>query len=145
MFGHYSRDFAFTDSDIHIHLEQENGLPKYVRDCCGNRAEKLLPAAFEGFHIHPVEPVNLPTAITRYLEISFPLLVLPPSRETTIYLKFPVEAGVFLEVNGKSNLLDIFSLAPSKFSLYGLPSSGIITRWYASEVYSEPSSNRSPP
>ena len=114
MFGHYSRDFAFTDSDIHIHLEQENGLPKYVRDCCGNRAEKLLPAAFEGFHIHPVEPVNLPTAITRYLEISFPLLVLPPSLETTIYLKFPVEAGCFPRSKRKIEFIGYFFACPVK-------------------------------
>lgn len=135
VFGHYNRDLSYTDSEINIHLEHEHDLPKYVRDCCGNRTEKYLATPFDGFHIHPVEPVNLPTAITRYLEISFPLIVLPPSGETTIYVKFPVEAGVFFEVNGKLNLLDIFSLVPAKFSLYGLPSSGIITRWYASEVY----------
>jgi hypothetical protein len=45
-----------------------------------------------------------------------------------------VEIGVFLESGGKTDPLDVFSLAPLKFSLYGSPSSGVITRWYESDL-----------
>jgi len=34
-------------------------------------------------------------------------------------------------------VLDIFSLVPTKYSLYGMPETGCITKWYRSGVYTE--------
>jgi hypothetical protein len=64
-------------------------------------------------------------------------LLISPGAEQTVYLKFPVENGVFLESGGETDPLDVFSLAPVKFCLYGSPSSGVITRWYESDLYTD--------
>ncbi len=137
MFGRYEPGFSYADPDIRIQLLDSDDLVRYERECAGKKESKFLGRSFTALHIHPVEPVNLPEQLTNYLEISFPPLVLPPGSSQTVYLKFPVEIGVFLESGEKRNLVDIFSLAPVKFSLYGTPSSGVITRWYYSDIYTE--------
>ena len=137
MFGRYDRCFSITGPEIRVQIEERNQLPCYIRDCNADHLEKFLINDYDAIHIHPVEPVNLPAEITHFLEISFPTIVLPPLSDKRIFLKFPVEIGVFFETHGKMHLLDIFSLAPTKFSLYGSPSSGYITRWYRSDLYPE--------
>lgn len=120
-----------------IQIDDRDGLFRYQRTCNGERVEKYLVGGYNAIHIHPVEPVNLPKEITHYLEISFPAIVVPPAKNRQVFLKFPVEFGVFFELNGEMNILDIFSFAPSKYSLYGTPSAGYITRWYQSGIYTE--------
>jgi uncharacterized protein len=128
---------SYTDADISIRLTDTENLIKYERDCAGSKESRHLGRTFSAIHINPVEPVNLPEALTHFLEISFPPLLLSPGAEQDIYLKFPVEIGVFLESGNNRDLLDIFSLVPAKFSLYGSPSSGVITRWYKSDLSTE--------
>ncbi len=135
VFGRYPLDYSHAAQDIKIRLSDAGSLLKYERDCRGSREERYLGRSFSAIHIYPVEPVNLPEPLTRYLEIAFPPLVLPPGAEQTVYVKFPVEIGVFLESGGKQSPLDVFSLVPVKFSLYGLPSSGVITRWFKSDLF----------
>jgi uncharacterized protein len=127
-------DFSYADPDIRIQLTDNAGLINYERDCAGKKESRHLGRTFSAIHINPVEPVNLPETLTHFLEISFPPLLISPGAEQAVYLKFPVEIGVFLESGGKPEPLDVFSLAPVKFSLYGSPSSGVITRWYQSDL-----------
>jgi hypothetical protein len=129
--------FSYADPNIRIQLTDNAGLIKYERDCAGQKESRYLGRTFSAIHILPVEPVNLPETLTHFLEISFPSLLISPGAEQTVYLKFPVEIGVFLESGGKTDPLDVFSLAPVKFSLYGSPSSGVITRWYESDLYTD--------
>jgi uncharacterized protein len=126
---------SYEDADIRIRLTDTDNLVKYERDCAGNKESRHISHTFSAIHINPVEPVNLPETLTHFLEISFPPLLLSPGAEHDVYLKFPVEIGVFLEYGDTRDLLDIFSLVPVKFSLYGSPSSGVITRWYKSDFY----------
>ena len=137
VYGRYDRAFSITEEKISLRIDSGSSLPEYVRECGGNRTGKHLASEYDAIHIHPVEPVNLPQEITHYLEIVFPTIVLPPAKQKRIFLKFPVEIGVFFEIRGEMNVLDIFSLIPTKFSLYGSPSRGVITRWYRSEIFSE--------
>jgi len=137
VFGQYERGFSYTDPEINIRIDDTGTLPEYQRECGESVIKKYLAAGYDAIHVHPVEPVNLPQEITHYLEISFPPIVLPPAANKKIYLTFPVEIGVFFEQHKEMNLLDIFSLVPTKFSLYGLPSTGIITRWYQSGIFSD--------
>jgi len=130
-------DYSCTVPGIRIRISDTGSLLRYERECNGSREEKYLGRTFSAIHIYPVEPVNLPETLTRYLELSFPPIVLPPGAEQTIYVKFPVEIGVFLESGTKQSPFDVFSLVPVKFSLYGLPSSGVITRLYKSDVFTE--------
>jgi len=135
VFGRYELGFSYADPEIRIQLTDNEGRVKYERECAGKTESRYLGRTFSAIHVHPVEPVNLPEALTNFLELSFPPLLLSPGSSQIIYLKFPVETGVFLESGEKRDLLDIFSLAPVKFSLYGSPSSGVITRWYYSDLY----------
>ncbi|MDD1702375.1 MAG: DUF432 domain-containing protein [Methanoregula sp.] len=134
MFGRYEMGFSYADPDIRIQLTDNDGLIRYERDCAGKKESRYLGRTFSAIHIHPVEPVNLPETLTRFLEISFPPLIVSPGAEQTIYLKFPVEIAVFLESGEKMDPLDVFSLVPVKFSLYGSPSEGVITRYYQSDL-----------
>jgi hypothetical protein len=137
VFGRYERGFSYTDPEIYLRIDDTGTLPEYRRESGGLVIKKYLAAEYDTIHVHPVEPVNLPQEITHYLEIAFPPIVLSPATNKKIYLTFPVEIGVFFERHKEMNLLDVFSLVPAKFSLYGLPSTGIITRWYQSGIFSD--------
>jgi len=137
VFGRYERGFSYSDPEVNLRIDDTTTLPEYRRECGGTVVAKHLAADYDAIHIHPVEPVNLPEEITHHLEISFPPIVLPPTAKKKIFLTFPVEIGVFFEIRGEMSLLDIFSLVPTKFSLYGLPGTGIITRWYRSGIFSD--------
>ncbi len=136
MFGRYERDFEYSDADVKLRIDRSGTIPVYTRDCNGAHVEKYLTGDYHTIHICPVEPVNLPEEITHHLEIAFPEIVLPPEVKQTIYLKFPVEIGVFFEIHQEMGVLDILSLVPTRFSLYGRPDAGVITRWYQSDLYS---------
>jgi uncharacterized protein len=135
VYGRYERDLVYVDPDVNLRIERADTIPVYVRECKGARIEKYLAADYDAVYVCPVEPVNLPQEITHHLEIAFPTIVLPPAAKKIIYLKFPVEIGVFFEIRREMSVLDIFSLVPTKFSLYGLPGMGVITRWYRSDIF----------
>jgi hypothetical protein len=135
VFGRYDQDFSVNEAEFTLRVDHSSSAPVYIRECCGVRVEKFLASGKEVILINPVEPVNLPQEITPYLEIAFPPVVMRAGGEKTVYLTFPIEIGVFLEGNGSYDVLDLFSLAPAKFSLYGSPDGGVITRWYASRLH----------
>jgi len=135
VFGRYDGDISYTDNFVTIHLERSAEIPRYIRSCCGETIEKVLSFGKGTLIINPVEPVNLPLPLTRLLEIAFPATALLPQSEQQVFLTFPVEIGVFLEAGGDLHVLDIFSRTPAKYSLYGSPGAGQITRWHRSEIY----------
>ena len=135
MFGRYETPFSFRAPDLFIGLQDSGPSQLYVRECRGTRVEKILAQKNNTLIINPVEPVNLPEEITHYLEIAFCPVVLPAGAQMKIFLTFPVEIGVFIENDGIVSVLDIFSLTSARYSLYGIPSTGLITRWYSSEVH----------
>lgn len=107
----------------------------YSREGACGSVKKILTSPDDRIAITPVEPVNLPQWITPYLEIEFPTVVINPGVRKTVYLTFPIEVGVFLEQKGVYTNLDIFSFARQKYSLYGTPYSGLITRWHRSGIF----------
>ncbi|MEI6292722.1 MAG: DUF432 domain-containing protein [Methanomicrobiales archaeon] len=137
MYGTYHENFSYMDPDISLSFSGPAGTRRYIREYAGKRVEKNLASDTGRILINPVEPVNLPDGLTSHLEISFDPVIIKPGDEPFIYLKFPVETAVFLESGGAYDVLDIFSLVPTKYSLYGLPETGCITKWYRSGVYTE--------
>jgi hypothetical protein len=135
VFGRYEGDISYTDDGVTIKLDRSFKIPRYVRSSSGDTVEKMIPAGKGTIIINPVEPVNLPVPITRHLEISFPQVALPPNTSQKIFLTFPLEIGVFLESGGDVHILDLFSLSTTKFSLYGPPDAGLITRWHHSDLH----------
>ena len=137
MFGRYDGTFHREDGDILVETERENGLLTYRRRCGGQTFERLLALETGEFIINPVEPVNLPKEVTDFLQVDFSPMVIEPGVTRTIYLKFPVEIGVFLEAAKDIEVLDVFGLGTQKYTLYGPPTSGVIARWCRSAVYTE--------
>lgn len=137
MFGRYKGIFHREDGDILVETERNAGLLTYRRRCEGQTFERLLASKAGEIIINPVEPVNLPKEITNYLQIEFSPMLIEPGVTQTIYLKFPVEVGVFLEAPKNIEVLDVFGFGTQKYTLYGPPTSGVIARWYRSAVYAE--------
>ncbi|MDD5142682.1 MAG: DUF432 domain-containing protein [Methanoregula sp.] len=123
-----------ADGIFSISIEREGGFFRYRRTCQDSHVEKTLISEGSAVFIHPVEPINLPKEVTRILEIVFPPVFIAPESEKTVFLVFPVEIGVFIEKNGDYVLLDVFSLCQPKYSLYGSPENGVITRFCQSRV-----------
>ena len=106
----------------------------YRRECHDERVEKIIASTGPAIFIHPVEPINLPSVVTRFLEIVFPTIILEPESKKTIFLTFPLEIGVFIKAKDDYQLLDAFSPCRPKYSLYGTPDNGVITRYHKSTV-----------
>ena len=134
MFGRHDYPGRFEGDGVSFCIEKDGALYRYRRACGDNGKERLLSLAETELFVHPVEPVNLPREVTRFFEITFPSITISPDSNATIYLTFPLEIGVILKRNTEYQLLDVFSKVQPKYSLYGIPESGVITRYWQSPV-----------
>ncbi len=99
-------------------------------------SEKKVVSSESEVAILPLEPLNLPKRITRFLQIHLKTpLFLEPKVERKVFLTFPLEIGVFLKKKASYKLLDAFSLTKPKYTLYGTPRVGVICRYCESEVH----------
>lgn len=133
MFGNYNIPVKI-ETGVNISLEQEGENFIYHREV-GEVKEKVLLGRCNRLILNPVEPVNTPKHITRFLCIDFKKpVVVQPDTERNVLLKFPIEIGVF--VAGKSlEFIDVFSLVKQKFTLYGDVDTGRICKQWKSDVY----------
>ena len=139
VFGQHSGDFSHEEKDLSVTIDRSGPVPRYERQCGSDRITKILAISPEAaITISPVEPVNLPIEIAHHLEIVFPRIIMQPGESLVVNLKFPVEIGVFLQTGTDTSVIDIFSKNPVKYSLYGKPVTGLITRYYESGIYNEP-------
>jgi len=137
MFGRYRGSFRREWGDILVEAESVDGLLTYRRRCGGQTFERILVLNTGEVIINPVEPVNLPRDITDFLLMEFSPMMIEPGATQTVYLKFPVEIGVFVESAKDIEVLDVFARGSQKYTLYGSPTNGVIARWYRSAVYPE--------
>ncbi|PKG33936.1 DUF432 domain-containing protein [Methanoregula sp.] len=135
MFGRYEYPCRFDEGGFTFCIEREGALYKYRRHCGESEVQRTLSLGEAELFVHPIEPVHLPKEVTRFLEIEFPHVTVAPESGTVIYLTFPLEVGVILGYKGEHQLLDVFSKALPKYSLYGTPESGVITRYWRSGVF----------
>lgn len=144
MYGRYGYDFHYSDERVNAAIVKNRGYYTYSRNIVGTDAVEKRILSDEGrIIINPIEPLNLPSEITNLLEIEFDSLVIEPFGRKEVYLTFPIEIGVFIAAKENIQVLDIFSLSPPKYSLYGPSNGGVITRWWNSDVYdSIPDVNR---
>lgn len=137
MFGSFEiENFSAEIEDYKVRVEKTDGY-KYVRERLGKvEKEKEIFTASGKVIVNPVEPVNLPKEITNFLLVKFKKpLIIEPKSFTVVYLTFPVEIGVFLAAKRSIGLIDLFSLIKPKYTLYGNPRSGVICRYWESDVY----------
>lgn len=137
MYGHYNVPLRIEKEGISLSVEKEGEVLAYRRECLGEKVEKVLLAGNGKILLSPVEPLSKPKEITPYLLIEFGrALVVEPKATRKVFIKFPVEIGVFISGNEDFEILDILSLIKQKFTLYGDPKSGVICKHWGSEVHS---------
>ncbi len=138
-YGKFNFDYAVNFKGLRLGFEDKNGMYQYTRDILGWKSTANVAVKDGCFYLQPIEPLNLPDNVTDFIEITFDTITIEPNGTATIFLTFPIEIGVFVESkSGERNLLDIITFCHPKFSLYGLPSRGVITRVHQSKVSGMP-------
>ena len=137
--GPHKIPINFSFEDINLALEKRENRIHYKRVCNGECFEKTVLAEKGRLFISPVEPFHKPVGISTHLLVEFtqPLL-LEPRASRNIMVTFPLElASVIAQRQDSGKVLEIFSLSPAKFTLYGSIRSGLICRYWKSEVYNK--------
>jgi hypothetical protein len=138
VFGESDYSFCYDSEQVSIRIEPSDGFYQYFRKSGGEEIRKVISGKSRKIVVNPVEPVNLPREVTRFLEVHFTPVAIEPDSSELVYITFPVEIGVFLESKGDFDVLDIFTLSRPKYSLYGPPEEGVITRYHESAVSGTP-------
>jgi hypothetical protein len=136
MYGYHELPFEIEKDGIFISVKMEGEQLVYRRTCLDEITEKIILTQNGTLFINPVEPLIKPVDITPHFLIEFgkPVMVEPKS-ESKIYLKFPIEIGVFLNSHRSYDILDSITLMPQKFALYGDARNGLICKYWFSDVY----------
>ncbi|MCP1716054.1 hypothetical protein J2T58_001928 [Methanocalculus alkaliphilus] len=135
MYGRYGYQFCVEKGDLKVCFSKDEDFIRYFRSLGDKTVERIVASESGTVYINPVEPLNLPDEVTRFLEIRFEPILIEPEAVRQIYLTFPIEIGVFLGKSDAIQLIDVFSRMPQKYSLYGPTDTGVITRYYWSAVY----------
>lgn len=143
MYGDYEPPFSIKENKLSVEVEKIEKLWTYRRTLEPDTVEKFILGDGKHIIINPVEPLNTPKEITTNLMIEFEkVLLLSGGAKKKIFLTFPIEIGIFIADKGNKNiqLLDVFTLASQKFTLYGPVSNGVVCKHWKSAIYSVPPS-----
>jgi hypothetical protein len=137
MFGYHDLPVGIEKEGISLSLEKEGEVLRYKRACGSEHVDKMLLSSIGTLLINPVEPLNKPKGLTTNLLIELGRsLVIEPATTRSIFVTYPIEIGVFLSGHDDFESLDVLTLARQKLTLYGDPRSGIICKYWKSDVYS---------
>jgi len=138
MYGYYKsplNPLRISKDGIHLHIAKDGNNLRYERTSSTESIEKILLTKDCGIIINPIEAQKLNKQVSQYLLIEFEKSVFVGPKDTTsIYLTFPVEIGVFISGRKNYELLDSFTLAKQKYTLYGDPRNGVICKYHKSPV-----------
>ena len=139
MYGTYNVPFSIKENDLSIEVSKASYGFCYTRQIADKPpVEKIILSNKSRIIINPVEPLNHPKHITNYLLLEFDrTLSIAPHRQESFYATFPIEIGVFIFKKQDFEPFDDISLVPSKYSLYGDPRNGIVTRYHKSSIYAD--------
>ncbi len=138
-YGDKALPFELEREAITLRAELKNGVLEYFRSCDGKEQVHRVAIKDSGIRVHPVEPLHVPKMLTHYLMIQFetPILV-EPGHSMEVFVTFPVEIAVLVTHPSTDEVLDVFSVARTKYALYGEPHDGVICRHWSSPVTAEP-------
>ncbi|MCJ7583005.1 MAG: DUF432 domain-containing protein [Candidatus Aminicenantes bacterium] len=137
MFGTHNLPLSLQNEAFSLLIEREGNLYTYKREAGKETKEKVILSDQKKILLNPIEPLNVPKELTPYLYIEFKrTLTMEPKSTRKIFLTFPLEIGVFLYKKKEFEILDIFTLTQPKFTLYGDPSSGVICKYWKSDIFS---------
>jgi hypothetical protein len=135
VYGYHDIPLHYEKDGISVSVEKHGEGMLYKRECCEEEQEKLLLIEKGQILINPVEPQQIPKTLTPYLLIEFEKpVVVEPREKKRIYIKFPIEIGVFVMGPDDYRLLDVFTMAKQKFTLYGDVREGVICEHWKSPV-----------
>lgn len=101
--------------------------------------EKIIPIKSSKLQIElcPIRPLNFPAKRTThmYLDIGTPVFLSEHS-SATVFLRCPIEIGVFLVHDNHKDSLDCLTCDPvnSRFCLYGSTESGTLCKYEKTEI-----------
>ncbi len=137
MFGTHDIPLSLQNEGFSLVIEGEAPLYTYKREAGKETKEKVILSDQKQILLNPIEPLNMPKDLSPYLNIKFKRTVtIEPKSSRKIFLKFPLEIGVFHYKKKAFEILDIFTLTQPKFTLYGDPSNGIICKYWESDIFS---------
>jgi hypothetical protein len=136
IYGYHTLPINIRKEGIILHAKSENDEIRYVRQYLNEKIEKLILTKNQKILINPIEPLHMPREMTPYLLIDLKNpVVIEPKTKRTIYLKFPIEIGVFIFDAGEYCVLDIMTLVKQKLTLYGEIRGGVICKFWESGVF----------
>lgn len=124
-----------ASAEVQLRAVRDGDALHYWRKGRCGAAEKVVVTMSGRLIVNPVEPVNLPQNISTALLINFAKAVhVEPKGSITIFATFPIEVGVFVAAHREMDMLDVFSVVPSKFALYGPLGKGVVCRYWQSDI-----------
>lgn len=132
-------DFIFPNTEIKIKRISEHVFSCIRKNHDDELVEKIIPTQSNELTIEicPIRPINHPAKRTSYvyLDLETPIF-LSEGSAATIFVRCPIEIGLFLIHDGQKDSLDWFTCDPehSRFGLYGSPESGTLCKYAKSEI-----------
>jgi len=139
MYGYYKsplNPLRISKDGVHLQIKKDGNNLHYERTILNDSVEKILLTKDCGIIINPIETNKIRNQVTPYLLIEFEKSVfVEPKGTNNVYVTFPVDIGVFISGHKNYDLLDVFTLARQKYTLYGDPRSGVICKYHKSPVF----------
>jgi len=113
-----------------IIYKREGGFPS-------GPVEKVINTpSLDTIRVYPVHSIQPEVSTHLLLKLSRPIVVAPNS-SINIYVKMPISVGVYVFGGEAQKLVDFFGPRPYKYALYGTTSSGMVCRFYRTDVFPE--------
>lgn len=137
--GPHKAPFSLDLPGVSIKLQKRDQLLQYSRNGAGGAVEKSILTEKGEVLLRPAEPSHLNMAISTSLMIEFEeAVVLKPGFSREVMVTFPLElVSVFSSGRAGDIIIDIFTLAPHKFTLYGNVKDGLICKYWKSAIHTE--------
>lgn len=137
-YGVFKFPVSWRHGRVAVETLKEGGSFLYRRTLGEDVTEFRLSSATE-LRILPVEPLLTPKELTPQLLIEFKQPVwLAGHDRMEVDLTFPIEYGVFTPRNEGWQLMDVFTMARQKFTLFGDPASGYLCKLWQSRWLQTP-------
>ncbi|MCA9827759.1 MAG: DUF432 domain-containing protein [Nitrosopumilus sp.] len=132
-------EFTFPNVEINVERIGEHVFSYTRKDAEDNILKKIIPIKSPDLAIElcPIRPLNHPARRTSHVYLDFESPVfLSEGSAATVFVRCPIEIGVFLVHGQHKDSLDWFTCDPinSRFCLYGSPESGTLCKYTNSEI-----------
>lgn len=134
-----SLELNLPNSKIKISRISSNVFSYVRHDSEDNIFERTIPTKTSNLTIElsPIRPLNFPGKRTNYvyLELETPVFLTEGS-SATVFVRCPIEIGIFIIHDEKKDSLDCFTCDPlnTRFCLYGATESGTLCKYSKSHI-----------